>query len=223
MSHELRTPLNAIAGYVQLVLLGVHGPVTDQQRDALERVARSQRHLLGLINDVLNLSRIEAGRVDYTIEDVPLAELIANVLPMIEPQIGAKRLTCDVDVPAALVVRADREKLQQIVLNLLTNAVKFTPPSGHVRVDSALRNDAPEQVFLRVSDTGIGIPQSKLENIFEPFVQLYDNRASRHEGSGLGLAISRDLARGMGGDLRARSEEGRGSIFTLALPRATSS
>jgi signal transduction histidine kinase len=126
MSHELRTPLNAIGGYVQLLEMGVHGPITEPQREALARVDRSQRHLLRLINDVLNLSRIEAGRVDYVVEAVSLAEVVRSVTPMIEPQIASKGLSLETAVESDLRARADREKLQQILLNLLTNAIKFT-------------------------------------------------------------------------------------------------
>ena len=138
---------------------------------------------------------------------------------MIEPQLGAKGLTYTVDVPRGLVARADREKLQQILINLLTNAIKFTPAGGRLTVDAATRPGAPDRAFLRVADTGIGIPADKLESIFEPFVQVDTGHTRESEGTGLGLAISRDLARGMGGDLRARSEAGKGSVFTLTLPR----
>ncbi|HEV3050518.1 MAG TPA: histidine kinase dimerization/phospho-acceptor domain-containing protein, partial [Longimicrobium sp.] len=158
MSHELRTPLNAIAGYVQLMEMGIHGPVTEAQLEALGRVARSQQHLLRLINDVLNLARIESGRVEYTIEDVPVDELLATVTPMVEPQMAAKELAFGVDVADGLVVRADREKMQQIVINLLSNAVKFTPAGGRVSVDALVHAEAPDRVLLRVTDTGIGIP-----------------------------------------------------------------
>jgi PAS domain S-box-containing protein len=215
MSHELRTPLNAIAGYVQLLEMGIHGPVTPAQLGALDRIERSQRHLLGLINDVLNLARIEAGRVDYALEDVPLAEVVATVMPMVEPQLNARQIGWRVDVTPALVVRADREKVQQVVLNLLSNAVKFTPPGGQVLVDADAQDG---RARLHVHDTGIGIPAEKVASVFEPFVQVDVSRTRRAEGSGLGLAISRDLARGMGGDLHARSVEGRGSTFTLTLP-----
>ena len=220
MSHELRTPLNAIAGYVQLLEMGIHGPVTDAQREALERILRSQRHLLRLINDVLNLARIESGRVEYHLEDVALAEVVSTVTPMLEPQMGAKRLAFSSDVPPSLVVRADRDKTQQILINLLTNAVKFTAPGGSVAIDAATRADRADRIFLRVTDTGSGIAPEQLERIFEPFVQVDTSHTRRNEGSGLGLAISRDLARGMGGDLRARSELGAGSVFTLELAAA---
>jgi len=218
MSHELRTPLNAIAGYVQLMEVGVYGPLTDPQRETLERVHRSQRHLLRLINDVLNLAKIEAGRLDYRLVSVKLSELAEAVLPMIEPQLSARSLTWSLDVPADLIARADREKAEQILLNLLSNASKFTPAGGHVRVEGARDPKEQSRVLLRVIDTGIGIPREKLAEVFEPFVQVETSRTGRSEGTGLGLAISRDLARGMGGDLTVDSEEGRGSTFTLALP-----
>ena len=227
MSHELRTPLNAIAGHVQLMEMELHGPLTDAQRDALARVARAQRHLLGLINDVLNYARLESGRVEYDLEPVASADVVADVLPMIEPQLAARGLTLDVRLPAGaaavpLRVWADREKLGQVLLNLLSNAAKFTPPGGHVVVDAASRagsDEAPELVYLRVTDTGPGIPREKLETIFEPFVQVRSDYSRPATGVGLGLANSRDLARGMGGDLRARSELGRGSTFTVSLRR----
>jgi PAS domain S-box-containing protein len=219
MSHELRTPLNAIGGYVQLLELGVRGPITAEQREDLGRIQRAQRHLLRLINDVLNLARIESGRVDYRVEAVPLAEVVASVLPMVEPQMDAKRLACVVNVSADLVARADREKVQQVVLNLLTNALKFTPPGGTITVDAARQGDVPGAVLLRVHDTGIGIPADKLQSVFEPFVQVDVSLRGRAEGTGLGLAISRDLARGMGGDLTAESVLGGSSTFVLSLPR----
>ena len=220
MSHELRTPLNAIGGYVQLVEMGIHGPVTPAQAEALGRIARSQRHLLRLINDVLNLARIEAGRVDYNLERVPLRDVADTVLPMIDPQLIARRLRCEVNIPQTLAAFADRDKVQQILLNLLSNASKFTPPNGVITIE-ALDDPSPaDVVYLHVRDTGVGIAPDRLEHVFEPFVQVDDSHSRRAEGTGLGLAISRDLARGMGGDLQAESEEGRGSTFTLSLPRA---
>ena len=220
MSHELRTPLNAIAGYVDLLELGIHGPITEAQRASLNRIGRSGRHLLRLINEVLNLARIEAGHVQYDIEDVPVSDLVAAVTPMIEPQFKQKSLTLTVDLAPDLRVRADREKAQQILLNLLGNAIKFTPPGGQVAVDAVQDSELGDRLGLRVSDTGIGIPADKLESIFQPFVQVDVTRTRTAEGTGLGLAISRDLARGMGGDLTAMSAPGAGSMFTLTLPLA---
>jgi signal transduction histidine kinase len=221
MSHELRTPLNAIAGYVQLLEVGVYGDLTDPQRETLARVHRSQRHLLRLINDILNLSRIEAGRLDYRLDSVPLCQLVEAVLPMIEPQLAARKVSWSADVSDDLVARTDREKAAQVLLNLLSNASKFTPPGGRVRVEGGRDAGDAERVVLRVIDTGIGIPRARLADVFEPFVQVDTSRAGRAEGTGLGLAISRDLARGMNGDLTVESEEGHGSTFSLTLPAAS--
>ncbi|MDQ6829349.1 MAG: ATP-binding protein [Gemmatimonadota bacterium] len=221
MSHELRTPLNAIGGHVQLVEMGVHGPVTDPQRDALARVQRSQRHLLGLINDLLNLSRAEAGHVEYAIEDVSLASALADVESMVAPLVKAGSLRCELTESATqpLTVRADREKLTQILINLLTNAIKFTPANGRITVEVGACPSEPTSVCIHVRDTGIGIPVGKLESIFEPFVQLTTPPVGERDGVGLGLAISRSLARGMGGDLTAWSTPGNGAALTLTIPR----
>lgn len=221
MSHELRTPLNAIAGHVQLIELGIHGPVTPAQAEALERIDRSQRHLLSLINDVLNLARIEAGRVEYKLTDLLITDLLADLAAMVEPQILAKQLRYNVTInDLNLAVRADEEKIRQVLLNVLSNAIKFTPAEGWVELTCGTSADSPDTVCFYVSDSGIGIPEDKLASIFEPFVQVNSTHSRPNEGTGLGLAISRDLARGMGGDLRARSSYGEGSTFTLILPRA---
>lgn len=217
MSHELRTPLNAIGGYAQLLDMGVHGELTPPQREAVDRIARSQRHLLRLVNEVLNLARIEAGRVDYTITDIPVSAMIESVRPIVEPLIAAAGLSCAFDA-ADVRVRSDRDKAQQILINLLTNATKFTPAGGRITLRTEPDGDA--RVLLRVTDTGIGISADKLSSIFEPFVQVRSSEQPQREGTGLGLAISRDLARGMGGDLTAESTPGAGSTFTLALPAA---
>ena len=217
MSHELRTPLNAIGGYAELMELGIHGPTTDQQMEALSRIRRSQRHLLGLINDVLNFAKLEAGRVEYDIADVDVAAALDTLDPLVAPQLRAKSLAfsrqaCAVDAR----VRADPDKLQQILVNVLSNAIKFTPAGGsvilHCRVDETT-------VSVAVEDTGIGVAADRLEHIFAPFVQIDRRLNAPHEGTGLGLAISRDLARGMGGELTVESVLGKGSTFTLTLPR----
>jgi signal transduction histidine kinase len=218
MSHELRTPLNAIGGYAELMELGIRGPVTPEQRQDLARIRKSEQHLLGLINGVLNYSRIEAGAVRYDIRRIPVNEVLCTCEALVAPQVRTRQLTlhylgCD----PALAVRADGEKLQQIVLNLLTNAVKFTPPGG--RIDLAcIAADGEARILVR--DTGRGIDADQLEHVFEPFVQVDAQLTRTHEGVGLGLAISRDLARGMGGDLSAVSTPGVGSEFTLTLPLA---
>jgi PAS domain S-box-containing protein len=216
MSHELRTPLNAIGGYVQLLEMGVHGAVTDAQLEALGRINRSQKHLLRLINDILNLARIEAGRVEYDIQRIVISDVVAGVMPMVDPQMLRKDIQFTTDVAADLIARADLEKVQQILLNLLTNAIKFTATKGSIEVAAGRQKSAA--VFIRVSDTGVGIPKDMLEKVFEPFMQVPGSNSRAAEGTGLGLAISRDLARGMGGDLTAASKVGEGSTFELILP-----
>jgi PAS domain S-box-containing protein len=215
MSHELRTPLNAIAGYTDLLLTGVGGPVTEQHRDYLERIRGSQQHLLSIINDILNFSRIEAGQLEYRVEPVSLRAVINAVVPMIEPQALAKSITVEWHDNTDVVASADQAKVEQILLNLLSNAVKFTPAGGRIDVGCAAREG---HVSLSVTDNGIGIAAEALGAIFQPFVQVGRSLTSPHEGTGLGLAISSDLASGMGGRLEVESAVGKGSTFTLTLP-----
>ena len=217
MSHELRTPLNAIGGYAQLMEMGLRGPITPEQREDLERIERSQRHLLGLINDVLNFAKLEAGRVQFFIVRVPMHEVLLGVEALVLPQLRAKGLRySDAGGCEGIAVHADEEKARQVLINLLSNAIKFTAAGGEVRVACTVDD---EWVHTTVSDSGVGIPPDRLDSIFEPFVQVDRGLTSRQEGTGLGLAISRDLARHMGGDLTATSTAGVGSHFTLTLPR----
>jgi signal transduction histidine kinase len=196
----------------------VRGPITDQQRNDLERIERSQRHLLGLINDVLNFAKLEAGRVQFAIAAVPMRDVLLGVEALVLPQLRAKGLRyVDAGECRDIAVRADEEKARQVLINLLSNAIKFTPAGGEIRLDCR----ADERwVHTMVRDSGTGIPADRLESVFEPFVQVDRGLTSRQEGTGLGLAISRDLARHMGGDLTAVSAVGIGSTFTLTLPRA---
>jgi PAS domain S-box-containing protein len=218
MSHELRTPLNAIGGYTELLTLGLGGPITPEQLDYLERIRRSQQHLLGIISDLLNFSRIEAGHLTYDIRPLPLSHVIEGVMPLVEPQAAAKAISLETDrTDSICLVLGDRAKVDQILLNLLSNAIKFTGPNGTVRVACS---ESVDTASIEVIDTGAGIPAEKLEAIFEPFVQLGRSLSSAHEGTGLGLAISRELARAMNGDLTVSSTEGSGSTFRLTLPRA---
>ena len=219
MSHELRTPLNAIGGYTQLMELGLRGPITDEQHKDLERIRASQQHLLGVINDILNFSRIEAGQMIYSLENVPVPEILEATEALMAPVASARQVTLEIrPCPNEAVVRADRSKVEQILINLLSNAVKFTPPGGHVWLECKL---APTKATIAVRDTGIGVEAEHLEPIFDPFVQVGRSLAKPSEGTGLGLAISRDLARGMNGDVTAESEPGKGSTFSLVLPRPT--
>ena len=216
MSHELRTPLNAIGGYTELMESGIRGPVTESQLEDLRRIRRAGQHLLGLINDVLNYAKLEAAQVRFHVTAVSADELVHEASAMIEPQARAKGVafTRVAGGPRARVL-GDREKVLQIVLNLLSNAVKFTRAGGEV-ILSARATDSTIEII--VQDTGRGIPADQLGQVFEPFVQVGRKLSGPDEGAGLGLAISRELARGMGGELIARSIEGQGSTFTLTLP-----
>jgi signal transduction histidine kinase len=218
MSHELRTPLNAIGGYAQLIELGIRGPVTDQQRADLDRIKRSQTYLLSLINDVLNFAKIEGGHLQVELGEISTSEVVESMSDFVQPQLRERGLSysCDRCEPD-LCIRADREKVQQILLNLLSNALKFTPPGGSIHVGCARDGD---RAMISVRDTGRGIAREKLEWIFEPFVQVDRRYKREQEGIGLGLAISRELARAMRGDLSVTSREGEGSVFELRLPLA---
>ena len=218
MSHELRTPLNAIGGYADLIELGVHGAVTDGQRESLRRIKQSEQHLLGLINGVLNYARVEAGNVHYDVERIRLREVLSLAQSLVTPQVMARGLTLTVaPCDEAITLSADPEKVNQIIINLLSNAIKFTARGGRIDIRSSV---TASTVAIRVSDTGSGIPPDKLERIFEPFIQVDSALTRTRDGVGLGLAISRDLARGMGGDLKVESTLGKGSRFELTLPRA---
>ena len=215
MSHELRTPLNAIGGYAELMLLGIRGNLSDDQRADLERIQRSQRNLLSLINDILNYAKLEAGHVEFDMGPVALHPLLMDIESLITPQLRSRSLVYDyTGCDTALTAWGDTEKVRQILLNLLSNAIKFTEPGGTIAINCF---DDDDEVRIVVRDTGLGIPADRLASVFEPFVQLERRLTSNHEGTGLGLAISRDLARGLGGELTARSTLGEGSEFELKL------
>ena len=231
MSHELRTPLNAVLGYTDLLALGLGGPLTDTQRQQLERIAASGRHLLSLVNEVLDLARVEAGRL--TVAHVPFVVVptVDACIMLVQPQAEARGLTLMARVDRQVPLRAfgDEQRTRQILLNLLTNAVKFTPAGGHVTlaVEALEWPDAEAKVHgtrrwiaFRVADDGRGIPPEHLETVFAPFVQVDRGHTRDRDGSGLGLTISRRLARLMGGDITLRTLLGRGSTFTLWLPEA---
>jgi PAS domain S-box-containing protein len=231
MSHELRTPLNAILGYAQLMDLGLAGPLTDAQRSYLDRLARSSHHLLGLVNDVLDLSKIEAGEIRVARVDAWTGGAVRAALTLVEPQAaaGGVRLVDARPDEEGVAYVGDDDRVRQIVLNLLSNAVKFTERGGtitvtcdttHEAVPAAhLRGEGP-WAYVRVEDTGVGIPAEEQSRIFEPFHQVESGHTRTAGGTGLGLAISRRLARLMGGDLTVDSTVGVGSEFTLWLPAA---
>jgi PAS domain S-box-containing protein len=219
LSHELRTPLNAIGGYADLLVLAIPGDINDTQKLYIDRIKTAQQHLLALVNDLLNLSRVEAGAMEYDIQRVDVHRLFADLDAMILPQARAKNIDFAVmDCTGDAALEADPARTQQILLNLLSNAVKFTPEGGRISLACSVTDG---QIGISVIDTGPGIPQDKHEAIFEPFVQLGRSLTNPREGIGLGLAISRDLARAMNGDLKVSSRLGEGSTFTLILPRYT--
>ncbi len=219
MSHELRTPLNAIGGYTEILQLGIYGDVNQSQRDALQRIERSQQTLLSLINDVLNFAKLESGEVRYAISNVPLGKTLSTIDDFVAPQLRDRRLSYSVETCGEEVtVRADVEKLQQVLINLLSNAVKYTNEGGRIDVRCEV-SDATVSVHVR--DTGIGIAPDRVERIFDPFIQVGRALNRPHEGVGLGLSISRDLATAMGGSLSVESVLGQGSTFTLTLQRGT--
>src|SRR5215831_16097392 len=219
MSHELRTPLNAIAGFVDLMALGIHGPITPEQRADLGRISQNQRHLATLIEDILNYAKLEAGRLEYDMQKVVVGDALAEVHTLARPVFDAKGVRFEyVPGDGGAIASADPDRLRQVLLNVVGNAVKFTPPGGSV----VLTSDADAQsVRLVCKDTGRGIPAEKMAAIFEPFVQVDRHlNPSASQGIGLGLSISRDLMRGMDGDLIVESELGAGSTFTIVLRRA---
>jgi signal transduction histidine kinase len=233
MSHELRTPLNAVLGYSELLELGISGPVTDKMREQIGRIRMSGTHLLGLVNDILDRAKVEAGRLQVKSNPCGATETLAAAIALIHPQAAARGLDLTVlETPdPMLAYRGDDERVRQILVNLLSNAVKFTSHGGKITVeigasgtpDPDTRLQASRSyVRFRVMDTGAGIPDEKLLSIFDPFVQAETGHSRSREGSGLGLTISRRLARLMGGDLTVRSKVGEGSAFTLWLPADTS-
>ena len=218
MSHELRTPLNAIGGYIDLLDMGLRGPVTEKQHADFARVRTNQQHLAILITEILNFVRVGSGHMPYAVTDVKACESMQHAIDLVEPLFGQKGLTFDgVTGDTSIVATADPERVTQILVNLLSNSIKFTGPGGHISAECTATADT---VSIRVSDTGIGIASDKHEAIFEPFIQLRESLSDRESGVGLGLAISRDLARAMNGDLTVESSLEKGARFTLSLPRA---
>ena len=231
MSHELRTPLNAVLGYTELLDLGVNGPLTDVQRGQLHRVMMSARHLLRLVNEILDFSTLEAGQL--TVQCQPsraaiVAEMACDIVRALSERLKL-RLECKVDRNSELRYVGDELRTRQILVNLLSNSLKFTNPPGQVTLNVEVRDEAPPGVEpreggrwigFRVCDTGIGISEQQREEIFAPFKQLDSGHTRRRDGTGLGLPISRRLARLMGGEVTVESAPGQGSTFTLWLPAA---
>ena len=219
MSHELRTPINALIGYTALLLDGVLGDVNNRQHDALSRGRAAAEHLLALINDILDLAKIEAGKMPMHLEDVGLDDVLSEVSQQIEPMVRKKQLDYVVDVaPDCPSLYTDRTKVKQILLNLLSNAVKFTN-RGRVTVEV---RGAPGGVRMDVIDTGIGIRASDLQAIWDDFRQVDQSRTREFGGTGLGLSITRKLLERLGGSVAVKSTYGEGSTFSVFLPLAAS-
>ena len=230
MAHELRTPLNAILGYTELLEMGLSGPVTDEQAAHLARIRSGGIRLVGLIDEVLDLGKVEAGQLRITHEELPVLAAVNSALSLVIPQAAARgvRVENECSLNPQILYVGDQTRLEQILLNLLSNAIKFTEPGGNVTISCEIKSQAKGNerlspargpwVALRVSDTGIGMAPQLLSRVFEPFVQVESPLTRTKGGSGLGLTISRRLARLMGGDLTVESEEGAGSIFTTWLP-----
>jgi PAS domain S-box-containing protein len=215
MSHELRTPINALIGYASLMLDRIYGELTARQEEGLTRIQGAAQHLLALINDILDLAKIEAGRMPLHLEDVTLGDIVTEISQQIEPLVKKKSLTYSVDMPSQdLTLHTDRTKVKQILLNLLSNAVKFTHQGG---IWVTISRDEDDLRF-DVRDTGIGIRASDLESIWEDFRQVDQSRTREFGGTGLGLSITRRLADALGGHVFAESIFGRGSTFTVVLP-----
>jgi PAS domain S-box-containing protein len=216
LSHEFRTPLHAVSGYLEILEQNIHGVLTADQRRDVERIHQAQEHLMTLVNMILDFAKLEGGPIELSMAEIPIEETLRGAEALVAPQFAKKSIayTHHAGEPS-MTVFADREKVQQILLNLLANAMRFTPSGGAVDLDWSVENDA---LLVHVRDTGPGIPAERAEQIFEPFVQLREPGSVPSGGTGLGLAISRDLARAMGGDVRVTSAVGVGSVFTLLLP-----
>jgi signal transduction histidine kinase len=217
ISHELRTPLNAILGYTHMLLHGVTGAVTEPQRKSLTRIDSNSRHLLALINDILDITRIEAGRMPVRATTFRVADLVDEVMSELEPIMQRSHLSVTVRMGRDIgAMKTDRQKVKQIVLKLLSNAMKFTP-TGSIAVAASLENRG-RMVAIAVSDTGVGIPEESKSKIFDDFRQLDNSPARGYGGTGLGLPICRRLAHMLGGSIDIESQVGEGSTFTLRLP-----
>jgi signal transduction histidine kinase len=228
MSHELRTPLNAILGYSELMELGISGDLTNAMRKQVGRIRISAKHLLGLVNDILDLAKVEAGRLAVATVPAPVEDAITSAITLIQPQAAEKNLELSL-TPGSETLPAyvgDDERVRQILVNLLSNAVKCTAAGGKISVEAVVTPPdsgarllpRKSYICIRVTDSGSGVPPDKLEAIFEPFVQAESGPTRTQEGSGLGLTIGRRLARAMGGDLTVVSEREKGSTFSLWLP-----
>ena len=218
MSHELRTPLNVIIGFAELMLDQVPGEINDEQRQCLDDVLNSGQHLLGLINDILDLSKIEAGKVELRLTDIVLPDVVESLRSAMMPILDARKQSLDVELEEGLpLVYADKARLRQVLLNLLSNSTKFTPDGGKLKIEAVRDGDWCQ---VSVVDNGIGIKEEDWERIFDPFYQVDSSMPKREEGTGLGLALVKQIVEQHGGRVWVASEYGKGSRFTFTLPLA---
>jgi protein-histidine pros-kinase len=219
MSHELRTPLNAILGFTGTLLMGLPGPLNDEQRRQLDTVLTSGKHLLSIINDLLDLAKIESGKLELTLVPVVCQEVLTEVAETLRPLAEGKGLEFSIDAPdEEITIRTDRRALSQIVINLANNAIKFTD-TGSIRLALALA-EGGRWVRFSITDTGVGIAEEDQERLFRAFEQVGEAKTRKFEGTGLGLYISQKLAEILGGQILMDSTQGTGSTFTVSLPAA---
>jgi len=215
MSHELRTPLNAVLGYTRMLLMNVYGQLPQTVRDVLDRVDKSGRHLLGLINDVLDLSKIEAGQLTLSLNSYSLKEVVQNVVTAMQPLAIEKKLALKVSLPSDLpAAQGDERRITQVLLNLVGNAIKFTDV-GEIGVQVKASDGA---LVVSVSDTGPGIPEGDRQKVFEEFRQGESSATAKKGGTGLGLAIAKRIIELHGGRIWVESNKGKGSTFCFTLP-----
>jgi len=215
MSHELRTPLNSIIGFTGIILQGMSGEVTEEQGKQLTMVKNSASHLLSLINDVLDISKIEAGRVELSLEEFSLDDVVREVVETLSPTASEKGLELVTDVPEGITLFSDRRRIEQVLMNLVSNAVKFTD-QGSVKIAARIPGD--DNLEVRVIDTGTGIKKEDMDRLFQPFQQVDISLTKKHEGTGLGLYLAKKLTDLLGGDISAESEYGKGSEFAFTIP-----
>ncbi len=215
MSHELRTPLNSIIGFTGIILQGIAGEINEEQKKQLNMVKNSGNHLLGMINDLLDIAKIEAGRVDLSLETFEIHDVITEVAEGLSPAVEEKGLELSVDVPEGITFASDRRRVKQVLMNFLSNAVKFTD-KGNIKITAGVYED--DMIEIRIIDTGIGIEEQDRHKLFQPFQQIDTSLTKRHEGTGLGLHLTRKLADLLGGNVQAKSESGKGSEFIFRVP-----
>jgi len=215
MSHELRTPLNSIIGFTDIILQGMAGELNEEQRKQLTWVNSSANHLLSLINDILDISKIEAGEVGLSLEQFRLDDVLREVIETVLPMASLKGIEVITDAPEGIMLFSDRRRIKQVLINLVSNAVKFTN-QGSVSIIVRILED--KWLEVRVKDTGIGIKEEDMDKLFVPFQQLDMSLTKKHEGTGLGLHLSKKLVTLLGGDISAKSEYGKESEFSFTLP-----